>query len=407
MFKELIYLFLFVFGVSNFCFSQQKTNPQQGNWHGEVSLNDRLNIPFDMELKYHKNQPNISIINGPEKIELILLKKRHNTYTYTFPAIDSELNVQFDTNGTQLRATWTNHNKSVPVTIPITAYLSKENRFLVKGDPSFNFSGRWDVLFKDGDEHAIGIFKQEGNVISGTFLTEKGDYRYLAGNVDANNTLYLSCFDGLRAHQFVANLDKNKQLQGIYYNGQTYQTTWVGRINNTAELRNPDSLIQLKSNAPFTFDALKLNGKLFHFTPKKNCGAVIQIMGSWCPNCIDETNYFKKIYPFYKNKGIEFYAISFEIGKTVKEQLRRLKTFAKRTAIPYNIFLGGEKGAKEASLAFPLLSEVFSFPTTIFIDKSGKIRRIHTGFSGPGTGQAYNDYKLATETLLNEISIGN
>jgi hypothetical protein len=48
-----------------------------------------------------------------------------------------------------------------------------------------------------------------------------------------------------------------------------------------------------------------------------------------------------------------------------------------------------------------------SFPTTIIIDKKGIVRRIHTGFSGPGTGQEYINYKIATEKLLDEISNQN
>jgi len=32
-----------------------------------------------------------------------------------------------------------------------------------------------------------------------------------------------------------------------------------------------------------------------------------------------------------------------------------------------------------------------SFPTTLLVDQQGKIMAIHTGFSGPATGQAYED----------------
>jgi hypothetical protein len=33
------------------------------------------------------------------------------------------------------------------------------------------------------------------------------------------------------------------------------------------------------------------------------------------------------------------------------------------------------------------LSHFLAFPTTIFLDKKGNVRKIYTGFSGPGTGQ--------------------
>ena len=125
-------------------------------------------------------------------------------------------------------------------------------------------------------------------------------------------------------------------------------------------------------------------------------------MGSWCSNCIDETNYFKELYPRYKDKGIEFIAVAFEIGSPTQKR-KRLKGFVKRCEVPYRVVLGGNKGAKEAQLIFSSLNTISSFPTTIFIDKQGRVRRIHTGFSGPGTGVEYINYKIATEKLLDEI----
>lgn len=389
------------------CFSQRMSLPKEGLWHAEISLNDRLHLPFELEMSCDTKTPKLSIRNGAEKIILIYHKKRNGLYFYRFPAIDGELRIQFDPNGIQLSGEWINYNKAVPVTIPFTAYLSPETRFLVRGLPSYSFSGRWDVVFKDGEEHVVGVFNQDGNILTGTFLTETGDYRYLAGNVDENNALYLSSFDGTHAYQFVGNLDNNEQITGVFYSGQSYQTNWQGKRNESATLRDPDSLSQLINTAPFTFDATKLNGKLFHFAPQKNKGAVIQIMGSWCPNCIDETNYFKEIHAIYKERGIEFIAVAFELGKDKKEQLTRLKGFIKRCKVPYTVLLGGKKSAEDALMVFSSLNKIMSFPTTIIIDKKGVVRRIHTGFSGPGTGQEYINYKIATEKLLDEISNQN
>ncbi len=50
---------------------------------------------------------------------------------------------------------------------------------------------------------------------------------------------------------------------------------------------------------------------------------------------------------------------------------------------------------------FSELNGISSFPTTIFIDKKGMVRKIHTGFYGPGTGDYYADYVKETEAFLN------
>jgi hypothetical protein len=40
----------------------------------------------------------------------------------------------------------------------------------------------------------------------------------------------------------------------------------------------------------------------------------------------------------------------------------------------------------------PQLNTFLSFPTTIFIDKNGKVRKVHTGYNGPATGKYYQEF---------------
>ena len=44
-----------------------------------------------------------------------------------------------------------------------------------------------------------------------------------------------------------------------------------------------------------------------------------------------------------------------------------------------------------------------SYPTTIFIDKKGKVREIHTGFSGPGTGKYYDEFVTEFNQLMDKL----
>ena len=41
-----------------------------------------------------------------------------------------------------------------------------------------------------------------------------------------------------------------------------------------------------------------------------------------------------------------------------------------------------------------MLNHVLSYPTSIFIDKTGKVRKIHTGFNGPATGEKFTEFKM-------------
>ena len=57
----------------------------------------------------------------------------------------------------------------------------------------------------------------------------------------------------------------------------------------------------------------------------------------------------------------------------------------------YPVYLAGTSSKEAAAAYFPMLNGIMSFPTALLVDQQGKIISIHTGFSGPATGEAYTD----------------
>jgi hypothetical protein len=51
----------------------------------------------------------------------------------------------------------------------------------------------------------------------------------------------------------------------------------------------------------------------------------------------------------------------------------------------------------------PQLTSIKTFPSSIIIDKKGKVRKIETTFNGPGTGEHYLEYKKEFEATINEL----
>ena len=70
--------------------------------------------------------------------------------------------------------------------------------------------------------------------------------------------------------------------------------------------------------------------------------------------------------------------------------------------VPYEILWAGSSNKKEAAKTLPMLNEIISYPTMIFIDKNDKVRKIHTGFNGPATS-AYADFKEEFNTFVKEL----
>lgn len=132
---------------------------------------------------------------------------------------------------------------------------------------------------------------------------------------------------------------------------------------------------------------------------------VVQIMGSWYPNCLDESRYYSEYFKNNPSNDLEFVALAFEYAKTEEKSIAGLKRFKDKVGIEYPILLAQYSSSDkvEAQKKLPMLNHVLSYPTTIFIDKKGKVRKIHTGFNGPATGNKYVEFKKEFESFLNEI----
>ena len=126
-------------------------------------------------------------------------------------------------------------------------------------------------------------------------------------------------------------------------------------------------------------------------------------MGTWCPNCMDESAYLSKVYKQYNKKGLEIIALAYERTSDAERAKTNLTRLSKRFNIGYDILLTGLTGKEKASESLPFLNNVMAFPTTIFLDKNHQVKSVYTGFSGPATGKAYEDYTIKTEKLIGEL----
>lgn len=397
-----ILLFLWLFTGA---FSQAKGMLKDGIWLGQISMNDRLMIPFQLQVS--QTGKHVSVVNGAENMHMAVQQKKDSIFL-TFPFQDAVLAIHLDENETAARGYWLNRNKKVLVRIPLTLTWNVEKRFpmMVDTKPMDEvFSGTWSVTFQPGTkdaEQAVGIFKAEtGSRITGTFLTETGDYRFLDGNRSGLN-FSMSTFNGSWAMLFEATLDVDT-LRGTFYSGPSYVTDWIAVRNPMATLRNEESLTYVVNDNPLnTKDMQKLNGKSFSMKEHEGKVLVLQIMGTWCPNCLDEVQFMEKLYQDYHDSGLEIIALAYEVGSNAKEQRKKLTLFKKRIGMSYELVLAGTSSKDVAAAQFPMLNGIMSFPTTVIIGKDGKVLHVHTGYSGPATGKAH---KELTDKIQLEIEM--
>jgi len=406
--RTFIYIIVILFHA-NFLFAQNaKTLP----FIAEIQLNDRLQIQVIVALAEKNPNSPITIYNGKEVYQLSVKKRIGDTIVYQFPAQDAEWRVAFEKDFSEARGWWTNYNKKVPVRFPVHLYMTL-SEMIPKPDTIFpELFGRWKVVFEPGtpnEEVLVGVFQQEMNGrIFGSFLSETGDYRYLHGYA-ANGKLHLQTYTGYWAFVVEADLNGSNEMTGVFYSGGKSSTPFKATRDEAVQLRNEAELTYLikRDERVVLNNLIKLNGRKTNLDfSKKGQVTLIQIMGTWCPNCIDETNLLRALKETYGPKGLEIVALGFEVGNDSKKQRSRLKKFAKDLQVNYPVFLAGTSSKEAAAAYFPMLNGIMSFPTSILVDRQGKIIAIHTGFSGPATGTAYTElvekFKQEIEGALNE-----
>jgi thiol-disulfide isomerase/thioredoxin len=401
------FFFLFVFFFLSFT-TYGKKYIETGSWQGKLQLNDSTALPFRMIFSKGEKSPNIQIQNGTEKIDLLFYGIHADTATYQFPQFDSQLKIVF-TDHRSFQGYWWNQNKKGRYTISLTGHYCSNDLFECHkqyGLPDVYLSKKWKTTFAPDTKDAwaaIGLFEKDGEALSGTFLTETGDYRYLDGNMYGEE-LFLSCFDGSHAFLFRATMQEGA-LSGTFFSGHHFSCSWEAVEDPNYELPDPNKLTYVVNNNPLQFSFKEIEKGLFTYPNPayQNKVTIIQIMGSWCPNCMDETHYYMDLHKKYHDKGLEIILVGYESGINEAQYEEKLIRFKERNQVPFTILVGGAANKDHAAQDFSMLNHIISFPTSIFIDKTGAISKIHTGFNGPSTGQYYTDYMKETEALIQQL----
>lgn len=358
-------------------------------------------LPFLFDLERADSAWRMHIRNGEETIVVDEIALHGDSLRIRMPLYDSEF-VGRMLNDSTWTGHWNNYLKGPDYRIAFTARAGAAPRFPTQAS-ALRLDGQWETYFgPEKGTPAMGLFRQADGRITGTFATETGDYRYLDGAV-SGDSLWLSAFNGFQAFLFKAEL-RNDSLVGRFWSGIHFQDPWVAVRNADFHLRNEDSLTFLKEG----YDMVD-----FHFTgidggdvsPKgKEHRAnvlLVQVMGSWCPNCVDESRLLNELYDAHHAEGLDVMAIAFERYPTPEKAVAGLRRFRDELDVHYPIAYAGTAHKDTTAAKLPFLEHVMSYPTCIFIGRDGTVRRIRTGFYGPGTGaERYAAYKRDLERFI-------
>ncbi|WGK64811.1 TlpA disulfide reductase family protein [Croceiramulus getboli] len=374
-----------------------------GPWRVALEVQDGQELPFLMTVRADGTAV---IVNAEERIEVDEIRIEADSIFIQTPVFEGVIKGHF-VNDKEIRGSFVKN--SLNRVVPITLRFGAQDRFKVSAEPATDVSGRWEAIFSPATQNAysaLGIFKQEGAQVTGTFRTETGDYRYLEGVLDGA-TLKLSTFDGAHAFLFTAQVT-DSTLEGTFYSGNHFKEPFRAKRNPEFELMDEDSLTFLKQGYDrFSFAFPNAQGDTIRAAdPRfKNKVALVQIMGTWCPNCLDETKFYVDYLKNHPEAQLEIVALAFEYAPTPEKAFASIQRLQDLLDIPYPILLAqyGTSDKQEAAKKLPMLNQVLSYPTTLYIDKNQRVRKIHTGFNGPATGDKYEEFKENFDRTVQQL----
>lgn len=405
--KRLALLFALATIASANLFAQAHLS--NGTWRGVITNQTNHEIPFNFLMSDQGGKKHIAIINGSERFQVNDISQKGDSVFIRMPLFDSEFRLKSQNDA--LVGKWIRHLGDHNDEMAFKATPNTAWRFLkTTAKPQADITGTWSATFVDANKKkdvTVGEFKQTGDKLTGTFRTTTGDYRFLDGVVSGDQ-LYLSCFDGGHAFTFTGKIIGQKIVDGKWYSGLKGLYDWTAVKDPNAKLPDAYSLTGLKPGLKtIAFSFPDLQGRKVSLTdPRfKNKVVILQIMGSWCPNCMDETNYFvSDYYKKYHAKGVEIIGLAYERTTDFKKSQVTLAQLKKRFNMPYPILVTGfTPAAGDPAKSLPQLANFMGFPTTIIIDKKGNVAKIHTGFDGPGTGIHYTEFKKEFEGLTDKL----
>ncbi|MEN9527390.1 MAG: hypothetical protein RLY56_1341 [Pseudomonadota bacterium] len=386
--------------------------PRDGLWRAVLQVPGG-ELPFGLEFATEEGRRHAVLINGDDRVRIDEIKIEGERITLRMPGYENRIEASFDAESLEGTLTMIKSGGK-PQIIPLTAKHGQNWRFVSPTEspsvPAADLTGRWALQFVDGKKTypAVAELKQSDTIVTGTVLTPTGDHRFIAGELRGNE-LRLSKFDGGHVFLYHATVKEDGSLDGQFWSGTAHTETFSGKRDDSASLgdaANKTALVGDAEKLDFTFpdlggSSISLNNSFF-----RGKVIVVALAGSWCPNCHDEAAFLADLHRRKRAQGFEVVSLMFEQFGDFPKAAEAVYRFRDRYKIEYTTLIAGISDKDDAASKLPQLNGVFAFPTTIFVDRSGKVRKIHTGFSGPATGVHYeklvDEFEKTVDSLLAE-----
>ena len=370
-----------------------------GLWEGTIRFDD-YSVPFPIQFQQKGSFVSASFFNGDQRVSSTSGSRKGRSLVVRFDQYATKLEAAVENNVIQgtyggkrfgthdFQATPYRRTNAVPTKAP-------------------DIHGTWNIPFDSPKgEHAWRlIIRQSRTQTSAAILRVDGDTGALQGAYTGSKFV-LNHFDGVRAStlEILPKPDGSLALSLKDPHGAAKSFTAIrldeAKAKGLPEPADAAQHTRMKNPAePFRFSFPDLSGKLVSDTDKqfKNKVVIIDVTGSWCPNCHDEAPFLEELYRKYHAQGLEIVALDFEEEEQKKDPAR-LQAFIKKYGIEYTYLVAGEP--KELQEKVPRVENLNSWPTTFFLNREGRVRAVQAGFAAPASGRFHDELKReVTKTI--------
>jgi thiol-disulfide isomerase/thioredoxin len=447
------------FFLTSLAFAQQSRVPEdlKGIW--SASLDNSTNGAFfRLDIGQWQGPLRAAVLNGDERWPFTTAQFEDNTLTLRFDQYDGTLTAKWDPKKPEdLKGDYVRPYGKGTVVYPFHAIklilrdrpfadfvsrdvntelslpFAKENPTpQVWGEsqvrkpvsekiaPANNLKGEWvyKLTNKDGKTSETGIAQltvANTSRATGTLIPVSGDTGLLAGSAPISPVLgpsfFLSRFDGIHVLILTGSLQKDGSLKGTFESGKTGRYTFTATRKEATKkedqpedpfeltkVKDPKEVFQFSAPDPRTGKSVSASDPEF-----KNKVIIVDIMGTWCPNCHDEEPLLVDLYNRYHKDGLEIVSLSYEYTDDAARNARQIEIFRKKYNVPYPILIAGTTEDGQIAKTLPQLVGFGAYPTTIFVGREGRVSKIHAGYTGPATGERFPQVQKEMDQIVRDL----
>ena len=407
-------------------------DPVSGLWDATLEI-PAGEVAFGLDLARSGDEIGGAILNGPDRLELSGGSFDGERLTLGLDYYDGTIAARFaDPERRVLEGEYARMTSAGRAAFPFRATRHAAASAGATTAPvsagaleAMDISGDWIMTVKssDGtDERVDEATFQKGELengrlpVTGTVIPVSGDYGLLSGWVEMAERprFRLSRFDGIHVTLLTGEVRPDGSLAGELASGPSYRVAFTAMRDDagspaSGQPADPNAVTTVKNpTEPFAFTLPDLEGRPVSLSDERFQGkaVVVDIFGTWCPNCHDEAPLLVDLYKRYKAEGLAIVALAYEYTDDVERNRRQIEIYRRKYGIDFPILMAGTTAEGEIARTLPQLQGFGAYPTTIFIGRDGRVRKIHAGFSGPATGPRHDEVKRDFEETVRQLVAG-